>query len=202
MTSRRPSPCSQYDRSTPSRRKPARSARRERRRRSPARRTPARGRDRARRTPSPSAPRAPRSRSRGHARPGRGSSRARRPGARRAPASSRRGTHPSPVGDHEMEETALAPARLVERHHPGAVGRGQLGHPSRRGSIVLQRESGVEVVLPEGPEHERGAGERRLGIGNRRVDRRHPTRRRASTACSVAGHNCTTCDVVRWRRIE
>ena len=75
------------------------------------------------------------------------------------------------VGDHEMEETALAPARLIERHHTCAVGCGQFGHPPRCGSILLQRESGVEVVLPKGPEHERGAGERRLGIGNRRVDR-------------------------------
>ena len=75
------------------------------------------------------------------------------------------------LGDHEMEETALAPARVVERRHPGAVGRGQLGHPPRGGGILLQRESGVEVALPERPEHERSTGERRLGIGNRRVDR-------------------------------
>ena len=75
------------------------------------------------------------------------------------------------VGDHEMEETALAPARVVERDDAGAVGCGQLGHPPRRGSIVLERESGVEVILPEGPEHECRAGEPGLGIGNRRLDR-------------------------------
>ena len=100
------------------------------------------------------------------------------------------------VGDHEMEETALAPALLVERHHAGAVGRRQLGHPPRRGSIVLQLESGVEVVLPKRPEHERRAGERRLGIGNRRVDRVILGASRAPIG-GRSVHNCATCDVVR-----
>ena len=171
MTSRRPSPCSQYDRSTPSRRKPVRSARLS-------------AADILRRDEHLHA---------AESELGECPVRQRHEGFGRDPAATRgrdeaatelgdavlaeRQHHLAQVrirdtvGDHEMEETALAPARLVERHHACAVGCGQLGHPPRRGSIVLQRESGVEVVLPKGPEHERRAGERRLGIGNRRLDR-------------------------------
>ena len=64
------------------------------------------------------------------------------------------------VGDYEMEEAAVATAPLVERDDAGTVGRRKLGHPPRRCGIVLERECGVVVVLPERPERERRTDER------------------------------------------
>jgi len=102
------------------------------------------------------------------------------------------------LGDHEMEQTALAPARVVERDDPGAVGSGQLGHPPRGGGILLERESGVVVTLSEGPEHEGRAGEPGLRIGKRRLDRVILGGARGGpSARALTVHNCTTCALVR-----
>ena len=76
------------------------------------------------------------------------------------------------LGDHEMEQATLLAARLVELDHARAVGRRQRRHPAGCRRVLLEVECSVEVVLPEGAQSKGRADERRLGIRDGRVDGR------------------------------
>ena len=78
------------------------------------------------------------------------------------------------VGDHEMEEAALAPARLVERHHAGAVGRGSSGTQRAAAASCSSARAASKSSSRKGRSTNAVPASGGSRIGNRRCRSRHP----------------------------
>ena len=75
-----------------------------------------------------------------------------------------------PVRDHEVEQHAIEAALLEVRRHLVAVVAWHRGHPHRRRRVGIGLRSRGEVGGAERAQDDRGAHERRIGVGHRRID--------------------------------